>query len=705
MKNIPLVLILLVLATVFACKSVKKEVDMPILDNILVKEFSTPFGVPPFDKITIADYKPAYEYAIQLKKDEIEAIILNAEKPNFANTIEALERSGMLLDKIDYVFQNLLSSNTNEEMEALAEEITPLLSTLNDEILMNEALFQKIKAVHDKPEANMTNEQKTLLEKTFRSFARGGANLNAADKSRLKIINKELGLLSLKFGSNVLKATNNYKLVIDNHADLAGLPAPVVTAAAETASKNGQNGKWVFTLHKSSLIPFITYADNRKLRQELFTAYTMLGNNGDSLDNKDLVKQIVNYRLEKAKLLGFSNYAKFALQESMAKTPERAYDLITNVLTRANLRASTERDELQKLALQMGDKIKIEAWDWWYYAEKLRKEKYNLSEEDLSPYFMLDNVRKGMFEVAHLLYNLNFKENKELPVMDEQAVAYEVSDGDRLIAILYMDYFPRQSKRSGAWMTAYRNQYTDKNGKNVIPIISLTCNFTPATANTPSLLNLDEVTTLFHEFGHGLHGILSECQYESLSGTSVSNDFVELPSQIMENWALEPKVLKSYAKHYQTGEPMPDALIAKLQKASTFNNGFTVSEFVAAAALDMAWHQLDLPFTGDVNVFEKDEMKRVGLIDEIVVRYRSPYYNHIFGGGYAASYYSYLWTAVLDADAYGAFTETSLFDKATANSFRKNILSKGGTEDVEQMWLQFRGREPKIDFYLGRMGL
>jgi peptidyl-dipeptidase Dcp len=389
----------------------------------------------------------------------------------------------------------------------------------------------------------------------------------------------------------------------------------------------------------------------------------------------------------------------------MAKTPEKAYELVASVMEKSLVRAKEELADLQALADSENANIKIEAWDWWYYTEKLRKAKYNLSEEELKPYFKLENVRNGMFDVAHKLYNLNFKLNKDIPLMDSSAEAYEVFMGEDLIAILYLDYYPRESKRVGAWMTAYRKQYTDLEGKNVLPIISLTTNFTPATATTPSLLNLDEVTTLFHEFGHGLHGMLSKCHYESLSGTSVARDFVELPSQIMENWALEPEVLKSYAKHYETGETIPDELIAKMQKAGTFNNGFIVTEFDAAAALDMVWHSITEPFEGDVNAFETEAMNKVGLIDEIVVRYRSTYYSHIFSGGYAAGYYSYLWTAVLDADAFGAFQETSLFDKTTADSFRENILSKGGTETAEKMWLNFRGREPKIDFYLKRQGI
>jgi len=566
------------------------------------------------------------------------------------------------------------------------------------------SLFQKVKAVYENCDRSKLNEEQImLLNKTYKSFVRGGANLNEEDKAKLKEINKKLSVLSLNFGSNVLKETNKFEIIIDNKEDLAGLPEGVISAAAITAKEKGKEGKWIFTIQKASLIPVLSYADDRELRKEAFLGYTNKGDHNDELDNKENVKQMVNLRLEKAKLLGYKNYASYILEDNMAKTPEKAIALIDDVMKKANIKSKEELKDLQKLADKDG--IKIKPWDWWYYTEKVRKAKYNLSEEEMKPYFKLENVRNGMFDLAGKLYDMSFKENKDLPKMDPKAESYEVYRKGKLISILYIDYYPRASKRAGAWMTAYRKQYRDKNGKNIIPIISLTTNFTPPTGDKPSLLNLDEVTTLFHEFGHGIHGMLSNCQYESLSGTSVPRDFVELPSQVNENWALQPEMLKSYALHYKTNEPMPDALIEKMQKAGTFNNGFVVAEFDAAAALDMAWHTITEPFTGNVNEFETKTMKNLGLIDEIIVRYRSTYYSHIFAGGYAAGYYAYLWTAVLDADAFGAFQETSLFDKTTADSFRENILSKGGTEDAEKMWLNFRGREPEIKFYLNRMGL
>ncbi len=709
MTKLNLIASIILMMGMYSCDNInvqknKNEKDMTKTTNILLQDFDTPYGVPPFDKIKTEDYKPAYEVAIKKKQAEIDAIIANKEKPNFKNTIEAIELSGSLLEKVDGVFSNLTSCNTNDEMEAIDQEITPMVTALYDGISMNDALFQKVKAVYDNCDRSKLNdEQRMLLKETYKSFVRGGANLNKEDKAKLKEINKKLGILSLNYGSNVLKETNKFKIVIDNKKDLAGLPESVVTAAAETAKEDGQDGKWVFTIQKASLIPVLSYADNREIRKKAFLGYTTKGNHNDELDNKENVKKMVNLRLEKAKLLGYKNYASYILEDNMAKTPEKAIALIDDVMEKANVKSKKELKDLQKLADKDG--IKIKPWDWWYYTEKLRKAKYNLSEEEMKPYFKLENVRNGMFDLAGKLYDMSFKENKTLPKMDPKAESYEVYRKGKLIAILYIDYFPRASKRGGAWMTAYRKQYRDKNGKNIIPIISITTNFTPPSGDKPSLLNLDETTTLFHEFGHSIHGMLSNCQYESLSGTSVPRDFVELPSQVNENWALQPEMLKIYALNYKTGKPMPDALIKKMQKAGTFNNGFAVAEFDAAAALDMAWHTITEPFTGDVNEFENNKMKEIGLIDEIVVRYRSTYYTHIFAGGYAAGYYAYLWTAVLDADAFGAFQETSLFDKTTADSFRENILSKGGTEDAEKMWLNFRGREPKVKFYLDRMGL
>lgn len=691
-----------------SCNSqLNESKEKPMTDNILLKEFTTPYGVPPFDKIKITDFAPAFDTAIAEMQAEVDAIVANPDEPTFENTIEALERAGSTLERVSGVFFNLQECNNSEEMEAIAMEVSPKNTALVDNINMNSTLFQRVKKVYKTADTTgWTSEKKMLLKKTYKQFVRGGANLNEKDKERLQEINKQLGILSLKFESNVLKETNNFKLIITDTNDLAGLPKVVRDAAAETAKNENLENSWVFTIQKPSLLPFLTYAKNRDLREKMFKAYISKGDHNDSLDNKENVIQIVNLRLEKAKLLDYPTYADYILEETMAKTPVRANELVTDVLGRAAARAKKEVAELQSLADMENAGFKIESWDWWYYAEKLRKMKYDLSDEELRPYFTLDNVRDGMFNVAHKLYGISFRKNDSLPKMDPEAEVYEVLDKNQsVIAILYMDYYPRASKRAGAWMTAYRKQQRDANGNNIIPIISATTNFTRPTADKPSLLSFDEVETLFHEFGHCLHGMLSNCTYQSISGTDVPRDFVELPSQIMENWATEPEVMKSYAKHYLTGEPIPDELIEKIRKSSTFNQGFEVTEFVAAAALDMYWHSIKEPFTGDVNQFENKVLSEAGLISQIVVRYRSTYYSHIFGGGYAAGYYSYLWTAVLDADAFGAFQEKSLFDKGTAIAFLNTILSKGGTIEADQMWLNFRGREPQIDFYLKRQGL
>lgn len=690
----------------FGCKNGNEQPKTEeMTDNVLLKPFDTPYGVPPFDKIKESDYLPAFKEAIAQQKAEIEAIIRSKEAPTFENTIEALENGGTLLDNVSMVFFNLLESVSTPGMEKIAAEVQPMVTAAHDEIFMNDSLFQRVKTVYTTTDTSKLDiEQKMLLEETYKAFVRGGANLDETSKAKLKEINKKLGSLSLKFGQNVLAETNKFKMVIDKAEDLAGLPKSVVDAAAEEAKAAKLDGKWLFTTQKTSLIPFITYSSKRELREKIFKAYINKGDNNDSLDNKKLIVEIVNLRLEKAKLLGYKNYAAYVLEENMAKTPEKAMELMKNIISKSVVMAEKERKELQKLADEEKAGIKIEAWDWWYYTEKLRLKKYNLSEEELRPYFKLENVRDGMFDVATKLYGVSFKENKNLPVMHPDATAYEVIKNGQVMGILYADYFPRESKRGGAWMTEFRNQYIE-NGKNVIPIISMTMNFTKPTADKPSLLNWDEVTTLFHEFGHCLHGLMSNVKYESLAGTATPRDFVELPSQIMENWAGEPEVLKSYARHYQTNEPIPDELIKKIKDASKFNNGFTSAEFVAAAFLDMDWHSITEPFTGDVNEFEKASMAKIKLIPEIVVRYRSTFYNHIFSGGYEAGYYSYLWTAVLDADAFTAFTETSLFDAKTAQSFLDNVLSRGGTEDPALLYKRFRGRDPKIDAYLIRMGL
>ena len=690
-----------------ACNTeTKKEKLMET--NVLLEEFNTPFGVPPFDQIKKSDYLPAYKEAIKQHKEEIDAIVNNTEAPTFKNTIEALEESGRLLTQVDNIFENLTSAATDSTMQAIAKEISPLMSAHSDDIYLNKKLFNRIKEVYAQiGSLDLNTEQKTLLEKTYKNFVRGGANLSEEDKESLRTINKELGVLALQFGENVLSENNSFEMLITDSADLSGLPQSVVQTAKTSAEEHNHQDGWLFTLDKPSLIPFITYSDKRELREKLFKGYIMRGDNNNDADNKENVKKLVNLRLAKANLLGYKNHAAFILDNNMAKTPENVFKLMDQVMPKALEMAKIERGELLKLAKQEGANIdNIEAWDWWYYSEKVRKAKYDLDEEQLRPYFKLENVRNGVFDVAHKLYGLDFVRNNDIPIYHSDVEAYEVRNADgSLQAILYMDFFPRASKRGGAWMTSYRKQYYKNDSINVIPVISIVTNFTKPTTDKPSLLSFDEVSTLFHEFGHALHGMLSDCHYYSLSGTAVPRDFVEMPSQIMENWASEPEVMKAYFKHYETGETIPDELIEKIQNSGKFNAGFVISEYTAAAYLDMYWHTITEAFSGDVNKFEKDAMTKLGLIDAIVVRYRSTYFSHIFAGGYSAGYYAYMWAEVIDADAFQAFKDAGIFDKATATSFRENILSRGGTEDAMDLYIKFRGREPKTDAYFERKGL
>ena len=688
-----------------ACNN-QKQSEKDMKDNVLLTTFTTPFGVPPFDQITLEDYKQAFETGIDLQNKEIEKIVTNPEAPSFKNTVEMLERSGKLLERTESIFFNLLSANTNKDMQQLAQDIAPKLSAQSDNILMNEQLFKRIQVVYNvKERLELNQEQQRLLEETYTDFVRGGAELNETDKVKLKEINEKLSVLSLQFSENVLDENNNFELVIDNKDDLSGLPESVIAAAAETAAEKGKAGKWVFTLDQPSRLPFLQFADNRSLREKILNGYIMRGDNNNEYDNKEIIKQLVNLRLEKARLLGFETYADFVLARTMAKTPAKVYDLMQQLMVPGLEMAKKEREALQKLANAEGANFKIEAWDWWYYTEKLRKLNYDLDEDQLRPYFKLENVRDGVFYVSGKLFNLKFQRDITVPIYHPDVEAYQVLDSNnQLLGILYMDFFPRASKRGGAWMTDYRPQYYE-NDTRIIPVISVTCNFTKPTADAPSLLSFDEANTLFHEFGHALHGLLSDCQYRSLSGTNVPRDFVEMPSQIMENWASRPEVLQVYAKHYKTGEVIPEELVKKIEASAKFNAGFTLVEYMSAAYLDMDWHTLKEPFTGEVNTFESNAMNEIGLIPEIVVRYRSTYFNHIFSGGYAAGYYSYVWAEIIDADAFQAFVETSLFDQATAKRFVDEILSKGGTDDPMTLYVNFRGREPQIDALLKRKGL
>ncbi|MCE5178027.1 MAG: M3 family metallopeptidase [Porphyromonadaceae bacterium] len=673
--------------------------------SIFFTEFDTPYGTPPFDRIEFADFKPAFLAGMKEQAAEIEAITAQTEAPTFENTIVALDNSGRLLSRVSRVFYGLKSSETNDSIQALAEELSPLLSEHNDNINLNEALFNRIKTVHDDTTGlNLTTEQYRLLDDYYKNFVRSGIMLGEVEKMRLREINKELSALTLKFGNNLLKETNGYKLVIDNEADLAGLPEGVITAAADAAKAAGEEGKWVFGLQKPSWLPFLQYADKRELREKLYKAMYMRGDNDNESDNKQNINDIVNLRIEKAQMLGYASHADFILEENMAKTAENVYKLLNEVWEYALAQAQKEAVALQALIDAEGGNFKLASWDWWYYTEKLRQQKYALNEEELKPYFKMENVREGVFTVANKLYGLNFRKLDNITVYNPEVEVYEVTDADGShISVFYTDYFPRAGKNAGAWMSSFRGQQV-LDGKNIRPLIYNVGNFTRPTDTTPSLLTLDEVETLFHEFGHALHGMLSNVNYAGLSGTSVSRDFVELPSQIMEHWAFHPEVLKLYATHYQTGEVIPDELIAKIDAASKFNMGFTTTEFVAAALLDMDYHTQREKKVIDVREFEKQSMAKIGLIDEIIPRYRSTYFSHIFSGGYSAGYYAYLWAEVLDADAFQAFAEKGIFDKETARLFRDNVLSKGNTDDPMTLYKKFRGAEPNPVYLLKNRG-
>jgi peptidyl-dipeptidase Dcp len=691
-----------------ACSSNSKNDNQSgeAMNPFFVEKYDTPYEVPPFHLISDEHYLPAFREGIKRQQEEIDAIVNNPESPTFENTILALENSGELLSRVSSVFYNLTSANTSEALEAIATEISPELSAHGDNIALNEKLFARIKQVWEtRDQAGLNAEERKLLEEKYKSFERGGANLNDEDKAKLREINEKLALLSIQFGQNQLAETNDFKLVIEQKSDLAGLPKDLIDAAAEEASSQGMEGKWLFTLHNPSVMPFLQYADNRELRKQIWNAYQMRGNNDNHYDNKQIVRELVSLRAKRANLLGYANHAAYKLEESMAGNPTEVYDLLNRLWTPALAKAKKEAADLQAKINQSGEKFKLEPYDWRYYTEKIRKERFDLNEEEVKAYFSLDNVRDGIFDLCDKLYGLQFKIVKDIPVYHEDVTAYEVTEKDgKHVGILYMDFHPRASKRGGAWMTSYRSQKT-VNGKRLAPVISIVCNFTKPTASKPSLLTFDEVETFFHEFGHALHGLLSNVTFESLAGTNVYTDFVELPSQIMENWAAEPEFLRLYAKHYQTGKVIPDALIEKLQQASTFDQGFATTEYLAASLLDMHYHTMDRDLHEDINAFEKAAMKKIGLMDEIIPRYRSTYFGHIFSGGYSAGYYSYIWSGVLDTDAFAAFKETSLFNKAKADAFRKHVLEKGGTEDPMELYVKFRGAKPGIQPLLNKRGL
>lgn len=675
-------------------------------DNPFFSTYDTPYGIPPFDKIKKSDYLPAFTYGIAENKREIDAITKVKAQPTFENTIVAMEKSGDFLNKVSNTFYGLTGSMSDDEMRAIAKEVSPKLSALGDDIALNDALFQRVKAVYDmKDQLNLRVDQMRLLESTYKSFVRGGANLNDTDKLKLRELNEKLSGLSLKFGENLLAETNNFEMVIDNKADLDGLPSDIIAAAAETAKARGHEGKWVFTTHRPSKKPFLTYSNNRKLRETIYKGYTMRGNNGNANDNQALASEMASLRYQKAQLLGYKTHAHFVLENATAKTPENVFKLLNKVWPAALERAKEEAADIQKMIDAEGGNFKVAAWDWWYYSEKIRKQRFDIDAAETKPYFSLEATQQGVFYTAEKLWGVKFKERHDLPKYHEDVRTFEVTDRDgSYIGIFMVDHYVRESKRGGAWMSSFRKQYR-MNGEDVTPIIYNVLNYPRPVGDQPTLLTFDQASTLFHEFGHAIQGLLSDGYYRSQTGTSLPRDYVEYPSQVMENWMTEPEVLANFAKHYKTGEVIPQALVEKIQASGKFNQGFGTTEYLAAALLDMSWHSLETAELQDANAFENNVVKEIGLIEQIAPRYRTGYYSHIFAGGYSAGYYGYIWSNIYDADTWLAFKENGIFDQKTADLYRKHVLESGGTDDPTIMYRRFRGQDPKVEPLLERRGL
>ncbi|WP_026945918.1 M3 family metallopeptidase [Algoriphagus marincola] len=675
------------------------------MNNPLLDKFEAPFETAPFNQIKTEHFLPAIQKSIELAKDEVKAIKASP-LPTFENTIEALDRAGEKLGVIAGIFFNLNSAETNEQIQKLAREISPLLTEHSNDILLDKELFERVEQVHSqKEQLNLSPEQETLLSKTYKSFVRNGANLNEEDSHKLRKIDQELAQLSLKFGEHVLAETNRYVRFVENESEVEGLPESIKEAAAQTAEEKGIAGQWAFTLDYPSYVPALTYLKNRELRKELFIAYNTKSSKGDELDNKSVIKHILQLRYERAKLLGYQSHAHFVLEERMAKTPKEVLEFLENLLEKAKPKAKEDVSEVEAFAKKLDGIERLERWDFAYYSEMLKKEKYELDDELLRPYFQLEKVVDGVFQTAGKLYGIQFTPNKDIPVYHSDMTAYEVKDRDgKHLAVFYADFFPRAGKRNGAWMTSYKGQY-QLGGKDHRPHVSIVCNFTKPTKTKPSLLTFNEVTTLFHEFGHALHGMLAKSNYSSLSGTSVYWDFVELPSQIFENWCYEKECLDLFAVHFETGEKIPQELIDRIKKAANFQQGYQTVRQISFGLLDMAYHHQDPSKIEDIASFEKHVMEKTDLLPKVPNTLMSTAFSHIFQGGYSAGYYSYKWAEVLDADAFELFLEKGVFDTETAESFAKNILSAGGTEHPSKLYKRFRGREPKPDALLKRAGL
>ena len=676
--------------------------------NPFYGQYHTPHETVPFDRIETEHYEPAILEGIRLQNAEIEAIIQNPEKADFTNTIEAFDESGELLDRVVAVFGNMLSAETNDDLQELAQKIMPLLSEHSNNITLNEKLFARVKEVYNQKEAlQLTQEQKQLLENAYNSFVRHGANLEGEAREEYRRLTTELSKLTLTFSENNLKETNDYKLVITDKSQLAGLPESAVEAAAETAGEKGVEG-WVFTLQAPSYGPFLTYADSRDLRRELYMAYNTKCTHDNASNNLEIVKKLANVRMEIAQLLGYDNFAEYNLQERMAQNSESVYKLLDQLLEAYTPTAKQEYAEVQALARQAeGEDFVLMPWDWAYYSHKLKDRKFNIDDELLRPYFELNNVKQGVFGLATRLYGITFKKNPDIPVYHKDVDAYEVFDKDgKFLAVFYTDFHPRAGKRSGAWMTSYKEQWIDeKTGENSRPHISIVMNFTKPTQDKPALLTFGEVETFLHEFGHSLHGMFANSTYGSLSGTNVYWDFVELPSQFMENFAIEKEFLHTFARHYQTGELIPDELVQRIVDSSNFNAAYACLRQVSFGLLDMAWYTRNTPFEGDVKAYEKKAWEKAQVLPSVEEACMSTQFSHIFAGGYSAGYYSYKWAEVLDADAFSLFKQTGIFNPETAASFRENILSKGGTEHPMTLYKRFRGQEPTIDALLIRNGI
>ncbi len=676
-----------------------------IEDNPLVKPWNTPFGTPPFKQIKPEHYLPAFKHAIKLAKEEIRLIEQTKSAPTFQNTIEALEHSGMLLGKISNVFFNILEAESSEELQKIAYDVMPLVTEYGNDVNLDPALFARVKVVYKQKDALKLNpEQLMLLEKTYRGFVRSGANLNDDQKQKYREISAKLSDLSLQFKNNLLKETNSYLLVITKKEDLAGLPESVIAMAEMTAKSKDKEG-WAFDLSAPSYGAFMKYSEIRDLRKEMFTAYTTRCFKGNEFDNSQNVIQFAELRLQMANLLGYKTYADFVLEERMAKSSDKVTKFLTEVLDASLPAAKKEVVELQEFAAKEGFEGELQRWDWSFYTQKYINEKFKINDELLKPYFELERVKKGVFSLVNKLYGLNFKENKKIETYNPDVTVYEVSDlTGKFLAILYLDFFPRETKSNGAWMTSFREQYK-RNGVDTRPLIQIVCNFTKPTAENPALLTFDEVNTFLHEFGHALHGMLTDVTYASLSGTSVYRDFVELPSQIMENFTAEKQFLDLFARHYKTNELIPADLILKIKDYNNYQAGYQSVRQLSFAMIDMAWHSIDSPVNLSVSDFEMKAISKTALLNELPGTNMSVSFSHIFDGGYAAGYYGYKWAEVLDADAFSVFKKNGIFNKATAASFRKNILSKGGTEHPSALYLKFRGQEPTIDALLIRSGL